>query len=72
MKNFVGQISIKFGGFYLNKMTLVQTVLPKISVEIRLSADIQKVKYRPIILVDRYLVGLIYTIKPGLVNRSPQ
>jgi len=27
----------------------------KISVEIRISADIQKVKYRPIISVDRYI-----------------
>jgi len=27
MKNFVEQISIKFGGFCLNKMNLVQTVL---------------------------------------------
>jgi len=27
MKNFVEQISIKFGGFYLNKMNLVQIVL---------------------------------------------
>jgi len=27
MKNFVEQISIKFGGVYLNKMNLVQTVL---------------------------------------------
>jgi len=27
MKNFVEQISIKFGGFYLIKMNLVQTAL---------------------------------------------
>jgi len=27
----------------------------KISMEIRLSADIQKVKYRPVISVDRYI-----------------
>jgi len=27
MKNFVEQISIKFGSFYLIKMNLVQTVL---------------------------------------------
>jgi len=27
MKNFVKQILIKFGGFYLKKMNLVQTVL---------------------------------------------
>jgi len=27
MKNFVEQISIKFGGFYIIKMNLVQTVL---------------------------------------------
>jgi len=27
MKNFVEQISIKFGGFYLNIINLVQTVL---------------------------------------------
>jgi len=27
MKNFVEQISIKFGGFYLIKMNLVETVL---------------------------------------------
>jgi len=29
MKNFVEQISIKFGGFYVIKMYLVQTVIPK-------------------------------------------
>jgi len=29
MKQFVEQISIKFGGFYLIKMKLVQTVLQK-------------------------------------------
>jgi len=27
MKNFVEQISVTFGGFYLIKMNLVQTVL---------------------------------------------
>jgi len=27
MKNFVEQVSIKFGGFYLLKLNLVQTVL---------------------------------------------
>jgi len=34
----------------------------KISVEICISADIQKVKYRPIISVDRYIDrSLVYT-----------
>jgi len=42
-------------------MNLLRTVLTvvdkdtKISVKIRISADIQKVKYRPIISVDRYI-----------------
>jgi len=27
MKNVVEQISVKFAGFYLNKMSLVQTML---------------------------------------------
>jgi len=52
MKNFVEQISIKFGGFYLNKMNLIQTAVDKhtkISVKVCISADIQKSKYRPII-----------------------
>jgi len=44
VKNFAEQISIKFRGFYVIKMKLVQTVLygqaRHISMEIRLSADI--------------------------------
>jgi len=65
MKNFVEQISIKFEGFtfYLIKINLVQTVSldkhtkksVKISVKIRMSADIQRVKYQTIISVDRYI-----------------
>jgi len=59
MKNFVEQISIKFGGFLLNQDELSTNCAvdknTKISVEIRISADIQKVKYRPIISVDRYI-----------------
>jgi len=50
-----------FSLFYLIKTNLVQTVRDKdtkisvkISVEICVSADIQKVKYRPKISVDRY------------------
>jgi len=54
MKNFVEQISIKFGGLYLIKMNLVETILKtilvqncaedkhtKISIKIRISAEIQ-------------------------------
>jgi len=60
MKNFVKQISIKFRGFYFIKMNLVQNVLYRqaqqnISVEVRISSDIQNVKYRPVISVDRYI-----------------
>jgi len=50
MKNLVEQISIKLGGFYVIKINLVQTVLcaadksTKLSVKIRIPADIQKVK----------------------------
>jgi len=58
MKNFVEQIPIKFRSFNVIKMNLVQIVLStntKILVEIRISADIQKVKHRPIISVDRYI-----------------
>jgi len=62
MKNFV-EILIKFGGSYLNKMNLVQSELfdmhtkisVKISVEIRISADILKIKYWLLISVDRYI-----------------
>jgi len=70
MKNFVEQISIKFRDLYLIKMNLVQLCLidkhtkisAKISVEIRISADIQKTKYRPIILVDRYIGRFLVSI----------
>jgi len=59
MKNFIKQIPIKFIGFYIIKMNLVQTAVDKhtkISMEISISADnIQKVKYRPIISVDQYI-----------------
>jgi len=44
MKNFVQQISIKFAGFYLNRMNLVQTVLQTITPKYR-----WKFVYRPII-----------------------
>jgi len=58
-KYFVEQISIKFGGFYLNQDKFGTNCAvdkhTKISVEIRISADIQKVKYGPIISVDRHI-----------------
>jgi len=50
MKTFFEQIPLKFWGFCVIKTNLVQTVLvdnhTKISVEICISADIPKVKYR--------------------------
>jgi len=53
MKNFVKQISIKVGSFYKLEMNLVYTVKhcavdkhTKLSVKIRISANIQKVEYR--------------------------
>jgi len=58
MKNFVEQISIKFGGFYSIKMNLYKLCcrhVTKILVEIHISTDIQKVKYRPIMSVGRYI-----------------
>jgi len=74
MKNFVERISIKFGDFYLIKMNFGSNcvvdkhtkITVKISVEIRKSADIQTVKYRPIISVaDRYIGRvLLWTIRP--------
>jgi len=49
-KNFVEQISIKFEGFLRNQdefsTNLAVDKHSKISVQIRISADIQKVKYR--------------------------
>jgi len=73
MKNFVEQISIKFGVFYLIKMNLVQNyvvdkhtkISVKISMEICISADIQKVKYRPIKSVDRYFGRSLVQIQYG-------
>jgi len=55
-KNFVEQISIKFEGFNQDEFDSHCAVdkHTKISVKIRISADIQKIKYRPIISVDRY------------------
>jgi len=62
MKNFVEQIPIKFEGFFVIKRNLVQNAIDKytkisvkLSMEIRILADIQNVKYRPIISVDRYV-----------------
>jgi len=44
MKNFVEQIPIKFGGFCVIKMNLVQTVQWQvIKISMKISADIQKV-----------------------------
>jgi len=75
MKNFVEQISIKFGGFYkirdefgtycaVDKHT-------KISVDICISADIEKVKYRAIISVDRYIGrSLVWTTPPDSYGRT--
>jgi len=49
MQNFVVEISIKFRWFLLNQDEFVSNCCSKhskISVEIHISADIQKVKYR--------------------------
>jgi len=58
MKNFVEQISIKFRGFWRNQGEFGTNYAvdkhTKISVEICISDDIQKVKYRLIILMNQY------------------
>jgi len=59
MKNVFEQTSTKFGGFYFIKMNLIQTAFCRqanqnICGDLYI-ADIQKVKYRPIISVDRYI-----------------
>jgi len=67
-KNFIEQISIKFGDFYyLMKMNLFWTVpltsTPKYREKFLYRPDIQKVKYRLIISVNRYIVrSLVWTV----------
>jgi len=55
----IRKISIKFGGFYLIKMNCAVDKHAKISikilVEICISTNIQKIKYRPVTPLDWYI-----------------
>jgi len=67
MKNFVEQISIKFGDFLLNQLKFGSNCAvekhTEISVKICISADIQKVKYRPMISVNLYIGRSLFLTK---------
>jgi len=72
MKNFVEDISIKFR-YFLNQeqfgANYVVEKYTKIPVEIHISADIQKVKYRPITSMGRYIGRSLITLEKQALIR---
>jgi len=76
MENFVEQISIKFRGFYFNQDEFGSNCPvdkhTKISVKICISADIQKVKYRPIISVGLKFIPFVRSIIRSLPCSNPE